>query len=91
LTYSYFKIKLSYSFISKRIKKSSSHLTICPTDRHHYSDSAKEKKWNEEQGVFKNTPCEEEIFLHIAPCGDYWLGQEIYAAKHLPRLGLGLA
>mmetsp|Transcript_20676 Transcript_20676/g.20013 ORF Transcript_20676/g.20013 Transcript_20676/m.20013 type:complete len:146 (-) Transcript_20676:786-1223(-) len=53
-------------------------------DRHHYSDSAKEKKWNEEQGVFKNTPCEEEMFLHIAPCGDYWLGQEIYAAKHLP-------
>ena len=24
------------------------------------------------------------LHLHIAPCGDWWLGTEIYAAKHLP-------
>mmetsp|Transcript_17560 Transcript_17560/g.27350 ORF Transcript_17560/g.27350 Transcript_17560/m.27350 type:complete len:120 (-) Transcript_17560:1007-1366(-) len=23
------------------------------------------------------------LFLHIAPCGDWWTGHEIYAAKHL--------
>ena len=22
--------------------------------------------------------------IHISPCGDWWLGAEIYAAKHLP-------
>ena len=24
------------------------------------------------------------LHLHISPCGDWWLGTEIYAAKHLP-------
>ncbi len=24
-----------------------------------------------------------QIFLHIAPCGDYWTGYEVFAAKHL--------
>ena len=27
---------------------------------------------------------ERKLYLHIAPCGDWWLGSEIYAAKHLP-------
>ena len=22
--------------------------------------------------------------MHIAPCGNWWVGSEIYAAKHLP-------
>ena len=24
------------------------------------------------------------LSIHISPCGDWWLGAEIYAAKHLP-------
>ncbi|KAF0682913.1 Aste57867_25001 [Aphanomyces stellatus] len=24
------------------------------------------------------------IFLHISPCGDWWTGGSMYAAKHLP-------
>ena len=27
---------------------------------------------------------ENELSLHISPCGDWWLGTEIYAAKHNP-------
>ena len=23
------------------------------------------------------------LFLHIAPCGDFWTGHEVFAAKHL--------
>jgi hypothetical protein len=23
------------------------------------------------------------VFLHIAPCGDFWTGHEVFAAKHL--------
>lgn len=23
------------------------------------------------------------LFLHIAPCGDFWIGHEVFAAKHL--------
>jgi hypothetical protein len=25
----------------------------------------------------------EGLFLHIAPCGDFWTGREVFAAKHL--------
>jgi len=24
-----------------------------------------------------------QLYLHIAPCGDYWSGHEVFAAKHL--------
>ena len=24
-----------------------------------------------------------QVYLHIAPCGDYWSGHEVFAAKHL--------
>ena len=24
-----------------------------------------------------------QIYLHVAPCGDYWTGYEVFAAKHL--------
>ena len=24
-----------------------------------------------------------QVYLHIAPCGDYWTGYEVFAAKHL--------
>ena len=24
-----------------------------------------------------------KLYLHIAPCGDYWSGHEVFAAKHL--------
>jgi len=25
----------------------------------------------------------DQLFLHVAPCGDFWTGHEIFAAKHL--------
>ena len=27
---------------------------------------------------------DKHLHIHISPCGDWWLGAEIYAAKHLP-------
>ena len=29
-------------------------------------------------------PNQSDLSLHISPCGDWWLGSEIYAAKHNP-------
>lgn len=25
----------------------------------------------------------DQLYFHIAPCGDYWTGHEVFAAKHL--------
>lgn len=25
----------------------------------------------------------DETYLHIAPCGDYWIGSDLFASKHL--------
>ena len=25
----------------------------------------------------------DRLYLHVAPCGDYWTGHEVFAAKHL--------
>ncbi|EQC39056.1 hypothetical protein SDRG_03264 [Saprolegnia diclina VS20] len=25
----------------------------------------------------------EAVYLHLSPCGDWWLGSSMYAAKHL--------
>eukprot|EP00554_Chaetoceros_debilis_P014737 CAMPEP_0194111998 /NCGR_PEP_ID=MMETSP0150-20130528/10862_1 /TAXON_ID=122233 /ORGANISM="Chaetoceros debilis, Strain MM31A-1" /LENGTH=88 /DNA_ID=CAMNT_0038801563 /DNA_START=55 /DNA_END=321 /DNA_ORIENTATION=- len=25
----------------------------------------------------------DQLYLHVAPCGDYWTGHEVFAAKHL--------
>jgi len=29
------------------------------------------------------TSTNNQLFLHVAPCGDYWTGHEVFAAKHL--------
>eukprot|EP01041_Mallomonas_annulata_P000204 gene204-367_t len=29
-------------------------------------------------------PINNTTFLHLAPCGDWWIDNEIFAAKHLP-------
>jgi hypothetical protein len=31
----------------------------------------------------KDAPASERIFVHISPSGDFWLGEAIFAAKHL--------
>lgn len=34
--------------------------------------------------VQKQSQNQSSLSLHISPCGDWWLGSEIYAAKHNP-------
>lgn len=31
----------------------------------------------------KENENEKKQYLHIAPCGDFWVGDEVFAAKHL--------
>jgi hypothetical protein len=32
----------------------------------------------------KKFSCGTNQYIHISPCGDWWIGTEIFAAKHLP-------
>ena len=34
-------------------------------------------------GVGGSSDKTNQMYLHVAPCGDYWTGHEVFAAKHL--------